>query len=143
MTDFSLEKSDVLELLLAKWKFHHWLILSQFFHKLKNIVKFYKEFILGIIEPIKLKISPFCHFCDQKREFNVILINDIWLMCFTTGAFQIPKSRKCDHIQSCVIHQNSIRFSFLMTKVTKCWNLHVDTFNNNEYKSIAERNYVF
>ena len=39
------------------------LILSQFFHKFKNIVKFYKEFILGIIKPIKLKISPFCHFC--------------------------------------------------------------------------------
>ena len=50
------------------------LILSQFFHKLKNIAKFYKEFIPDIIERIKLKMSPFCHFCDQKRDVNVILI---------------------------------------------------------------------
>ena len=72
----------------------YWLILSQFFHKLKNIVKFYKEFLLGIIARIKLKISPFCHFYDEKRELNVILIYCKWFMCFSTGAFQIPKSRK-------------------------------------------------
>ena len=55
-------------------------------------------------------------------------------MCFTSGAFQIPKSRKCNHVQSYVIHQNNIKFSFLMTKVTKCWNFQFDTFNNTKYK---------
>ena len=111
-----------------------WLILCQSFHKLKNMVKFYKEFIFVITERINMQISSFCHTCDRKREFDVILIHGLWMMCLTTGAFRIPKSRKDNHIQSCVIHQNDIIFFFLIAKVTKCWNLHVDTFNNNKYK---------
>ena len=38
-----------------------WLILCRSFHKLKNIVKFYKEFIFVIIERINMQISTFCH----------------------------------------------------------------------------------
>ena len=32
-------------------------------HKLKNIVKFYKEFIFVIIERINMQISTVCHIC--------------------------------------------------------------------------------
>ena len=41
-----------------------------------------------------------------------------------------------------VMHQNNIKFSFLMTRVTKCWNLHVDTFNNNKYKFCVKLQHV-
>ena len=65
----------------------HWLILSQFFHKWRNMVTFSKQFIFGIIERMKMQISTFCHFCHQKREFDVILMHSMWIMCFRTGAF--------------------------------------------------------
>ena len=57
---------------------------------------------------------------------------------FTSGAFQIPKSRKFNQMQSCVIHQNDVKFFFLIIKVTKLRNLHVDAFNNNKYKFLAK-----
>ena len=45
-------------------KLHH---VSELMEKLRQnqLVKFYKEFILSIIERIKLKISSFCHFCGH------------------------------------------------------------------------------
>ena len=46
----------------------HWLILSQFSHKWRNMVKFSKGFIFGIIERIKMQIATLCHICHQKRE---------------------------------------------------------------------------
>ena len=55
-------------------------------------MKFYKEFIFDIyiIERISMQIWAFCYTCDRKREFDVILIHGMWIMCFATGAFQIP-----------------------------------------------------
>ena len=80
-----------------------WLILSQSFDKLKNIVTFYKEFIFVIIKRMNMQISTFCPVSHQTREFDVILIHGMGMMCFTSGAFQIPKSRKYNHLQSCAI----------------------------------------
>ena len=63
----------------------------------------YKEFILDIIEPIELKMSPFCHFYDQKREVNVILIyfvNNIYFVVMCMLFFQSNK-----HFTSVVYHQ--------------------------------------
>ena len=94
--------------------------MSQFFHKWRNIVKFSTEFIFVIIERINMQNSTFCNFCHQKKEFDVILMHDVWMMCFTTDTFQIPKSRKYNHVQPCAIRKKDIKFFFLMTKVTKC-----------------------
>ena len=49
-----------------------------------------------IIERIHMQISTFYHIGHHKREFDVILIDGMRMICFTTGAFQIPKSRKFD-----------------------------------------------
>ena len=46
------------------------LILCLSFHN------FYKEFIFVIIDRINVQISTFCHFCDLKTEFDVILIDN-------------------------------------------------------------------
>ena len=90
-----------------------WLILS--FHKLKNMVKFSKEFLFVIIKRINKQISTFCHFCHQKKEFDAILIYGTRMMRLTTDAFQIPKSRKYNHMQFRVVPQNDIKFCL------RCW----------------------
>ena len=54
---------------------NQWLILSQFFHKWRNMVKFSKEFIFGIIERIKIQISTFCHLSSKKRIWCYF---DVW-----------------------------------------------------------------
>ena len=70
----------------------YWLILSLSFHRLKNMDNSYKKFIFVTIKRINMQISTSCHFCDRKREFNVILIHGMWMICFITGDFQIPKA---------------------------------------------------
>ena len=94
------------------------------------------------VECINMLISTVCHFCHQKREFDVTLMHDMWMMCFTTGTFQMTKSRKYHHMQSFVMHQNDIKFSFPMVKVTKYGNLHVDTVNNTKYRFLWKLYYV-
>ena len=83
------------------------------------MLKFYKEFIFGIIEPIKIQISPFCHFCGQKREFDVILMDGTRLHVIAFCAFRnlISTSFKTHH--SYAVFQNDVKFSFLIKKVTK------------------------
>ena len=125
-----------------KIRLNQWLILSQSFHKWRNILKFLKEFIFGIIQRINMQISIFCHFCHQKREFDIILMYNMWMICFKTDTIQIPKSKKYNHMLSCVVHQNYIKFCFVMTKVTKYWNFHVDTFNNIKYKFLWKLHHV-
>ena len=56
--------------------------------------------IFGIIERIKIQISICCHFCHHKREFDVILMYSMWMMCFATGTFQIATSTKSNHMQN-------------------------------------------
>ena len=99
-----------------------WLLLSQFFHKWRNIVKFSREFIFGIVERIKLKISSFCHFCHQKREFDVILTYNKGLHVIAFSGFSNLKSTSCKTHHSHIVHENDIKLFFLMTKVTKWWN---------------------
>ena len=113
------------------------LILSQSFHKLKNIVKFYMEFILCIIERIKLKISQVCHCCDQKREVNVILKYNTRLHVILFSAFSWKTH------QSYAVYQNDINFSCLITKVTNWWNFQFDSFHNTKHKFLVKLHYVF
>ena len=120
------------------WK----LILSQFFHKLKNTVKFYIEFILGIIKRIKLKMSPFCHFCDRKAEVNVMLTYNARLHVILLSAFRNLKSTSWNTHQSYAVYKNDINISFLITKVTKWWHFQFDSFNNSKYKFSVKLHYV-
>ena len=92
--------------------------------KWRNMVKFYKKFIFGIIEPINMQISTFCCFCHQKKEFDVILIYNAWLHVL----FKNLRRTSCKTHHSYTVPQNDIKFFFLMTKVIKCWN-YVDRFN--------------
>ena len=39
------------------------------------MVKFSKQFVFGIIERIKMQILTFCHFCHQKKQFDVIFMD--------------------------------------------------------------------
>ena len=89
-----------------------------------------------------MQISTFCRFCYQKREFDVILMYNTRLHVIVFSAFSNWKSTSCKTHHSYIIHQINIKFSFLMTKATKCWNLHVDTFNNNKYKFLAKLQHV-
>ena len=101
------------------------LILCRSFHKLKNMVKFYKEFIFVIIEGINMQISTFCHFYAQKKEHDVILMYNTALYVIV---FCNLKSTSCQTHLSHIMYQNNIKFSFLMTN---------DTLNNNKYKFLV------
>ena len=125
----------------AKWC----LFMTNFvsiFHKWRNMVKFYREFIFGIIERINIKISTFCHFCHQKREFDVILMYNARLHVIVFSAFRNLNITSCKTHHSHVVHQSDIKFSFLMIKVIRCWNLHVDTFSNSKYKVLVKLQHV-
>ena len=111
-----------------------WLILSQFFHKWRNTVKFFKEFIFVIIECINMQITTIYHFCNQKGEFDIILMYNTGLHVIAFSAFRNLKSTSFKTHHTHAVYQNNIKFAFLMTKVTNCWNLHVDTFSNTKYK---------
>ena len=87
-------------------------------------------------------ISTFCYFYNQKRECDAILYHDMRMMLFSNGAFHISNSRILNHMQSCAIHKNHIIFSFLIIKVTKCWNLNVDTLNSNKYRYLAKLQHI-
>ena len=120
-----------------------WLILHQLFHKLKNIVKFYKEFILGIIERIKLKMSPFCHFCDQKRELNVLWYTTYDWCVFQLIKFLVPENRIICNV---VLYIKITLSSLFWSKGIKSWNFQFDSFNNNKYKFlnyVIKLHYVF
>ena len=99
-------------------------------------------FIFVIIDCINMRIPTFCHFYNQKRKYDVILYPNAWTMHFTTGSSHISNSRISNHMQSCVIHTNNIIFSFLIIKVTECWNSHVNTINSNKYKYLAKLQHV-
>ena len=108
------------------------------FHKWSNMVKCYRQFIFAIIERIKLQISSFCHFCHQKREFDVILMYNTRLHVILFSAFMNLKNASCKTHHARSVHEINIKFVFLMTKATKCWHLHVDTFNNIKYKFLVK-----
>ena len=65
-----------------------------------------------------------------RREYDVVLCHNMRWMHFTSGAYYCSNSKIFNHMQSCIIHKNNISI-FLIIKVTKCWNSHDDTFNNN------------
>ena len=88
-------------------------------------MKFFKEFIFGIVACIKMKISTFCHFCHQKRELDVILMYSIthdcmWLYFVLLGIWKAPVVNYIIHMLCIKITSNS----FLMTKVTSTCNLY-------------------
>ena len=73
---------------MYKLLIQHRLNLYDLFHKLKKVVKLYKEFIFIIIERINMQISTFCHFCDRKREFDIIVICNTGLHVIVFSAFR-------------------------------------------------------
>ena len=117
-------------------------ILSQFFHKLKNMDNCYNEFIFVIVERINMQTSTFCQFCDQKEEL-VILMYNTGLHVLVFSACRNLQSTCCKTHHSHTVYQNNIKFSFRIIWVTKCWNLRADTFNNNKYKFIVKVIHVF
>ena len=64
-----------------------------------------------------MQISTFCHFCHHKREFDVILVYNTELHVIVFIAFSNLKSTICKTHRPYTVHQNNIKFSFLMTKV--------------------------
>ena len=94
--------------------------VSQSFHKLKSMKNFYKEFIFVVIERINTQISTFRHFCDRKKQFAVILMYSTRFYVIVFSAFRNLKDISCKAHHSHTLHQNNIKFSFLITKKTKC-----------------------
>ena len=80
---------------------------------------FYQEFMFVIIERINMQISTFCHFCDRKRQFNVILMYGTGLHRIVFSAFKNLKSMSCKTHDSHALYQNNIKFSLKITKMTK------------------------
>ena len=111
---------NVIKMKCLKKSFIDRLILCRSFHKLKTMVKFYKEFIFVIIQRINRQISTFCHICDRKREYDVILMYTTGLHVIVFSAFRNLKSTSCKTHHSHTVYQNNIKFSFLMTNMTKC-----------------------
>ena len=118
------------------------LILSQSFHKWRNMLKFCYVFIFVIIKCINMWISTFCEFDDQKREYDVIFMDSSRLHVIVFCAFTNLKSTSCKMHHPHIVTQNNIIFSFLIIKVTKCWNSHVDRLNNNKYKYLTKLQHV-
>ena len=83
-------------------------------------------------------ISTFCHFYNQKRECDVIFMNNTRLEVIKNFAIRNVKSTSCKMHHSHIMIQNNIIFFFLIIKVTKCWNSSVDTLNNTQYKYLAK-----
>ena len=107
------------------------------------MLKFYKEFIFGIIESTNMRISTSCHFDDQKREYDVIFMHSTRLYAIKNSASRIVISTICKMHHYHIVIQNNIIFSFLIIKVTRCWNSHVDRLNNTKYKFLVKLQHVF
>ena len=108
------------------------------FHKWRNMLNFYNEFIFVIIECINMQISTFCDFYDQKREHDVFFMNSTRLHVIKNSAIRNVISTICKMHHLHIVHQNNIIFSFLIIKLTKCWNSHVDALNNDKYKFLVK-----
>ena len=65
-------------------------------------------------------ISTFCYFYDQKREYNVIFMDTTRLYVVKNSGIRNVISTTCKMRHSNIVTQNSIIFSFLIIKVTKC-----------------------
>ena len=51
-----------------------------------------KKSLVIIIEPIKLQISTFCHFCHHNREFDVVLMHNMRIMCLQLVLFKFLRA---------------------------------------------------
>ena len=91
-----------------------------------------------------MRISTFCHFGHQKRQYDVILMDSTRLCAMKSCVMRnvTITNINCKMHHSRIVIQNNIILSFLMTKVTKCGNSHVDTLNNNKYKYLARFQHV-
>ena len=106
------------------------------------MLKFCWVFIFVIIEFINTGFSILCHFYDQKKEYDVIFINNTGLHVMKNPAIRNVISTGCKMHHSYIVMQNNIIFSFLIIKVTKCRISHVDRLNNNKYKDLAKLQHV-
>ena len=76
---------------------------------------------------VNRRISTFCNFYNQKREYDVIFMDNTRLHMIKNSVIRNVRSTSCKMHHSHVVIQNNIIFSFLIMKVTKCWNSTVDT----------------
>ena len=79
------------------------------------------------IHPTRIPRRPTMNQCDILGHLGTYFPTTLSTSC------------KTHHLHT--VHQNNIKFSFPITKVTKCWNLLVDTFNNNKSKFIAKTHF--
>ena len=103
--------------IVQKWNNENWMklmkklmklqlfnIMTNFvsvFHKWRNIVKFSKEFIFGIIERINMKISNFCHFVIRKQNLMLFWCTTqdcMWLHFLLLRIWKVPVVKHIIHI---------------------------------------------
>ena len=84
---------------------------------------------------LNVPTCKFQYFFKSKQNlmsFSCISQDCMWLYFVLLAIWKAPVVKRLIHIQSIKITSNSL---FPMTNKTKCWNLHVDTFNNNMLKT--------
>ena len=83
-------------------------------------------------------------FLELSKHFREILLDQKNLV-LKGKLIQQKKFRKLLNLKIRFdTHLKWIRFwKWTWCEVTKCWNLHVDTFNNNKYKFLVKLHYVF
>ena len=80
---------------------------------------------------------------NKLRTCLCILIQVTWKYRFIFYRKALYSTlTSCNMHHSHIVIQNGIIFSFLITKVMKCWNSNVDTSNNNKYKYLAKLQHV-
>ena len=75
-------------------------------------------------------------------SFVVIFIDHTRLDVIKNSAIRNVISTSCQKHRSSIGIQNNMIISFLMIKVTKCWNSHVVTLDNNKYEYLAKLQHV-
>ena len=121
----------------------YWLILSQSFYKWRNIWSFSVHLYLLLLS---VSICEFQHFITFKiRKENMMLFLYTAQDCMWSKILLLiwnVISTTCRMHHSYIVIQNNNILSFLIIKVTKCWNSHVDTLSNNKYKCAQKLQHV-
>ena len=115
----------------------YWIILSQFSISEETWWSFIRNLYLPLLNVSTCKLQHFITFVIRKENFM-----SLWYIaqdCMSLY-FLLLGIWKAHH--SHIVHYNNIKFSFLFTKVTKCWNLHVDAFRNTKYKFFIKLHHV-
>ena len=88
------------------------------------------------------EFQHFVMFMIRKETMILFLwIAQDWMRLYVVLLWILKAS-----VVKCIIrmfsHKNNIIISFLIIKMTKCWNSHVNTLDNNNYKYLAKLQHV-